>query len=516
MKAEAEIRRREAPLVPGAHRVVRRLTADEGPYPGVLVTRGDAVAVLRNLDELREWEGLRHAGAGHVAGPVDLVRRIDGHEVLLPWCTERLSTFIGQRGSGEPALSGGEVSTLVVSLLRGIDELAASSGADAVGEWWLTDEGCPVFVIGAGSDARSSAADLIRALERERSDRVQRRLLAAISDGLRQALDRPDVPRRQLLAWESELLEIATPRPLMRIDELAPETQEADVLHRVRASLTTASPPSVPRGDARAPAGRRHASTGRRRASEGRRASSRRRKVLSWGWGLGAAVEVLAPLSEGARRLSGRITRRRGATPSREGQGAAHTDTAPGGRSRRRTPKILVGAGAAGLVLLTGALWPGEAAEPPSSGRDKVSGIDEEAGSAGMDADVGRSPAPMESADDTRADEVPGMQSDDDPAAVVATLLREIEECHRAADQECIDAVAPGSVGVVAALGAGRESGSKGESVLLDLYGDIAVVRTTGSPAGDGESAASRVLVLVRVAEKWLVRDVYDAADQPE
>ncbi len=54
---------------------------------------------------------------------------------------------------------------------------------------------------------------------------------------------------------------------------------------------------------------------------------------------------------------------------------------------------------------------------------------------------------------------------------------------------------------------------------LVDEYGDIAVIRATGS--GDNSSAGSPghqgewILVLARTDEKWLVRDVYDVADQP-
>jgi hypothetical protein len=52
----------------------------------------------------------------------------------------------------------------------------------------------------------------------------------------------------------------------------------------------------------------------------------------------------------------------------------------------------------------------------------------------------------------------------------------------------------------------------------VDVYGDVAVIRMRSASAdGDGEGRAQheRMIVLVRIAEKWLVRDAYDVADQP-
>ncbi|MCK2036915.1 hypothetical protein KZC51_12305 [Microbacterium sp. SSW1-49] len=57
---------------------------------------------------------------------------------------------------------------------------------------------------------------------------------------------------------------------------------------------------------------------------------------------------------------------------------------------------------------------------------------------------------------------------------------------------------------------------------LVDEYGDAAVIRLTPEQQGKADvrrgadSRAGRVLVLVRINEKWLVRGVYDVADQPE
>ncbi|PZU30433.1 MAG: hypothetical protein DI577_07780 [Microbacterium sp.] len=46
-------------------------------------------------------------------------------------------------------------------------------------------------------------------------------------------------------------------------------------------------------------------------------------------------------------------------------------------------------------------------------------------------------------------------------------------------------------------------------TTLLDEYGGVAVFRV------ESAALAPQILVLVSVNGKWLVRDVYDVADQP-
>ena len=106
--------------------------------------------------------------------------------------------------------------------------------------------------------------------------------------------------------------------------------------------------------------------------------------------------------------------------------------------------------------------------------------------------------------------------------------------CADTGDAVCAEAVADGSSDVIAALvgdgsdigyggDAGAAGGADSSSVeLVDEYGDAAVVRFTprengnADTPGDAEPGDGQILVLVRINEKWLVRDVYDVADQPE
>lgn len=504
MKAQQEITRRESQLVPGAHRVVRRLSAEEGPYPGTLVTRGDGVAVLRDVDEVSGWDGWLHAGNRHVVGPLDLVRRADGHDVLLPWCTEQVAGFIGQRGLGEPALSAGEVGTLVVSLLRGVDESISSGTLGSGGEWWLTDEGCPTFVIGAESraDARAAAAELVAALEDGCADRALRRLLGAIRDGLRATLQRPDVPRRQLLGWEAELLEIAAPRPLLRLEHRA-EVRESDVARGVR-DLVVSEPTREARTRSRGRAGR---------------SAQTRGGVARSRWSSGSTVVSLVRRSaERATELRARIGRRKAETrqmPSEPGHPSTGVESTRAGRGRR-APKIVVGLGAAALVLAGGALWPGGATGEQTGARP-IETAPGEAGDSAVETARTTEERPSPQSDESSGSAEPfGEPREQDPVAAAPRLLRAIEECADSGDAECRGAVAAGSVGVVDALSSGRERGAEPEFTLLDVYGDIAVLRVAESLAEGGDGQGSLVLVLVKTAEKWLVRDVYDAADQPE
>ncbi|QNA91225.1 hypothetical protein [Microbacterium sp. Se63.02b] len=70
---------------------------------------------------------------------------------------------------------------------------------------------------------------------------------------------------------------------------------------------------------------------------------------------------------------------------------------------------------------------------------------------------------------------------------------------------------------MVAALGAAADASPGIE--LVDEYGDVAVVRLLVDPTAEGkadaDTAEQLMVVLIRAHEKWLVRDVYDVADQP-
>lgn len=486
--ADVEIEDRGTALLPGVHRVVRALDPTEGPFAGTLVTRGDAVAVRVDAASLAGWVGWRFAGAEHVAGPVDVIRRADGHDVLLPWCTDRVLGFLVRRTAADSALSSGECSTLVVSLLRGLDELGESADAVQTGVWWLTDGGRPTFVIGAGEDPRAGAAEIVARLREECVDKALGRVLTTIEEGLVKGLRQPRVPRRSLEDWEQELLATAAPRPLRR---------EVHPPERARGAVGAVAPLDLAhsRGSSR----RHH-----------RLPSDRRRGAV-----------LFARNSDLPRRLRSVVeqARIRVSTRSDGRTGKAKTPKTPpegvGARSGRR--RMVVFAGAAAIaVLVGGLLWPtGDRAESTDAAESAVASPEPTGASTAPADEVPRAAEGGEEAEQgPRASAAPG-----GPVASATALLKVIAACDAADDQLCADAVAPGSVGVVDTVAAVADTST---IELVDEYGDVAVVRLSVPPVSSDEEAESgaessdRMLVLARHNEDWLVRDVYGVADQPD
>jgi 23S rRNA G2069 N7-methylase RlmK/C1962 C5-methylase RlmI len=99
-------------------------------------------------------------------------------------------------------------------------------------------------------------------------------------------------------------------------------------------------------------------------------------------------------------------------------------------------------------------------------------------------------------------------------------LLAAITRCRRAGDDGCSVAVAPESTGAIEALRVFE--GEPPAVELVDEYGDVAVLRLTAAAAPSARteeeprrSTHERIVVLRRQDDRWLVRDVYDVADQP-
>jgi hypothetical protein len=480
----------QAPLLSRAHRVIRILDSGDEPFSGALVTDGDAVVVARDAAVLSGWEGWRFAGSEHVAAPLDLIRRPDGHDVLLPWCTERVGVFLARRsGAGEP-LTPGESSTLVVSLLRALAELGSNGCADVGGTWWLTEEGRPVFVIGVGEPARAGVCSLVERLGEQNRDRTLGRLLTAMRAGLeKNVADQPGVPQLLLERWEKELLDIASPRALRR-GALTPELAGAGARPGVVEQLQVS-----PRRASR-----------RVRAQSGARARPSRLVTVM--------RRCAAGLREGVDRLVARVAHRRG---SRADTGASagvphRAADAAASRTGPRRPLVLAGAAAA-AVLACGLLW-------PTGGEDDAAGSDRRPSPAHADGRLGsRTASPSSTA--SAADEAASKRNDStegdanavkDPVAVAAALWQLIAECGTAEDAVCERAVVPGAVGVVEAVAA--DSNALPAFAAIDQYGDIAVVRADEAEAGHADEhestgetvSAGKVLVLVRLNEKWLVR----------
>ena len=154
-----------------------------------------------------DWAGWSADATGHLLAPLDVVRRVDGHDVLLPVCTERLDDFLARRAGGAE-LSIGEVVTVAVSLLRGLTELPAASTA-VRGTWWLTDAGRPVAATGTGTEGLEDQT--LAHLRRLAADAPR---LAALLDDAAVAMTEPRRRARELERAEAALFSVADPLAL--------------------------------------------------------------------------------------------------------------------------------------------------------------------------------------------------------------------------------------------------------------------------------------------------------------
>lgn len=479
-----------ASLVPGVHRLIRAIDGKEGPFAGALVVFDDTVAVCIDIERLGAWDGWAFSDSEHVCGALDIRRRADGHDVLLPWCTQRVEAFLGRRDASDSPLTPGELGTLVVSLLRGVRELGAD--AEAVGEWWLTGDGRPLFVHGEGGSARARTAALVERMLRQQVDRGTVRILQEAASALRQPRHPADDDRR----WEQELFARAAPRAL-QLDVFAPERVSAISPRLVAADAAS--------GDAGRPH-RRHV------AGETRRTRLKNKERRSAGAGAGAgAVHVLRSLAEGARIRIEHLGERRFKRPplhaSAEGTGKP--------KSSRRRAVLLAGALGA-IVLIVGLLWPGDGGDAPAEATSRKAPTAAEPddvanrGAADRrDSGVPKTstpdPVPSEPTSDEGMAPDPGMALD-----AVPQLLDAISVCVRDVAEHCSSAVAEG--GRIPTEGIASRGASESAAALVDDYGDVAVIRLTPVDSG----ATEQMMVLERRDDIWLVRDVYDVAHQPD
>lgn len=454
------------------------------------------MAVQVDVAALAGWAGWGFTGAEHIAAPLDVVRRRDGHDVLLPWCTERVTSLLARRQVFDEHLSLGECSTLVASVLRGIDELG-EPGARESGTWWVTGEGRPVFVVGEGETACAGAARVVELVAEGCRDRGMGRVLAQVQMGLHLGEAQPRLPQRQIEEWEAALLQLAAPRPL-RCDVLTPE-RARDVARAANA-----------RPSERQALGRR-GNTGTA-TTQPRRVRRAQHSTL-----VGDALGALRlRVTEVKRRIAGML-------PDRDRRWSVHPAAAPkmdavrsradAGSATRPGRRSLLIAGAAAIAVLTGGLlWPGGESGEAAEGAGEASSASHENATplvtpeptAGDEILRGENPSPTPSDAPAPGTDTPVI----DAAAIAAapSLLRGAVACVEAAALSCPDVIAEGSTVGVAALV--EIADGEPSFTPVDEYGDVAVIRAESA-------AASNILVVVRMNEKWLVRDVYDVADQP-
>lgn len=521
--------------VGGAHRGIRMLLDGEGPFTGELVTRGDDVAVRVRAEELRGWPGWAFAGAEHVAAPLDVVMRLDGQDVLLPWCVCTAVAHLA-RGSDEGPLPHGEAVTLAVSVLRGLleidhgsrsggddsgdvrarlaerdgEEHAGGSGDRVSGVWWLTGEGRPVFVIapdpvvGVHRAPWVESAELLEALAERVEDRALRRVLTRLIDALGEPRRLSAEPER----WERELLEIAAPRALRVCVDGDAELGAIGV---------PAGMPALRQGAGRSPR-RRDLRASASRASHRVRADQREAVRARAVWRSAARASVFLAVVAGRVRhgvvdrgrrvgaLHGGVRRSDARRPARA------TDARP--ERRRWAGPALVASSVGVAIAVAGALWPNQAGTPDAVGRT-VALASATPGSSAAAVSAQSSPqatapaaprtapaTPVAASSAPASPRRPGASAQQDPQSAAGELIAAAQSCQTATEPACAQVWDSGTP-VARALRAGAV-----QPVLIEDYGDIAAIR-------NGAGAEAQMVVIIRRDAEWRIRDVYDIADPP-
>ena len=155
----------------------------------------------------------------------------------------------------------------------------------------------------------------------------------------------------------------------------------------------------------------------------------------------------------------------------------------------------LIGGAAAVIVLAVGLLWP--------TGEEAPATAD---GGASATPASGASPTPAPTA--ATVGPLPDASAPADLVQVTTELLDARREC--AGDAGCLTRVMADPATSVPA-GAIDLPADQRAIVLLDDFGGVAVLRV--DPLGAGEDA--QLVVIVRLNDEWLLRDVQDVAKQP-
>lgn len=483
--------------VADAHRRIRVLADGEGPFPGELVSIGDGLAVRMPAEELRQWRGWAFTGAEHVATPVDLALGEGATDVLLPWCVRRIAVHLAERGEIEPGgVTRGAAVTLAVSMLRGVVELATERAdgpsrrdptnpapEEPRGEWWLTDEGRPVFAIetspGTGETSSGAAQRLLHELEGRVDDRALRRLLGQLAS----ALDDPRRARAEAARWEQELLEIAAPRPLN------PPGGEGAI------SVDTTSGPTP--GRQRQQLRRRDLRVVGEPRARRRRAFARRpeRGVHRTPGILASAVKaasaVRVAIAGGVRRI--------GAPSPSHSEGSASAVSA--GRSRRWTGPAIVAGSVAVAIAAAGVLWPsgGGSADAADRAMRPQPTATARTPTDAPHPDRAHTDSPSPTAPDPG---IPGPSEQPDAERAGQELIAAAIRCGADPVPSC------GELWDGGASAAKPVRDQDGRTTMIEDYGDIAAVRS-----GDGTGA--QMVVIIRRDAEWRIRDVYDIANPP-
>lgn len=192
------------------HHAVRHVAAgSDAPWPGLLVRTeaGESRLLVDSALLGSHWKGWSAARDGHLLAPIDVSRRVGGHDVVLPAFRGTVAALIALRAEARLPFTPGEAVTLAVSVLRGLSELDGEWG-DLNGCWWLTDAGRPVLATDLGT---APLVDETRAL----LDAVDLTLGDDdLGQSMRRLIGRADAPAREVALLEARLFAVADAEPL--------------------------------------------------------------------------------------------------------------------------------------------------------------------------------------------------------------------------------------------------------------------------------------------------------------
>lgn len=441
--------------------LLRTLRPGDAPFPGDL-RAGDPPTVWVPADRLpAELWSVRDGE--HVLAPVDLARTTDGHAALFPHCPERLTTVIAR---GSATRTPGAVVTVAVSLLRGAAE--AERCGITEGCWWVDAAGRPVLAA-AGGSWRDESVALLSDLAAD----APAPLHAALHDAAALlAEQRPSGRRRE--EAEEALFAAAEPAPL-RIEAphpsaVTPPPSRATSLRPADDDGAAVVPPRDPPWATQ--------------LVDGELLTRVRGAVSDLIASTSRTVDALRSRRRSSVRVSGR----------------AGVEAATSGRvhRRRRGMPVVVATAVGVAVVAAGLSWPSGDEVPVAATLPPGLPGGSSAASAAPTGEDAAAPHPSSASPASTA------RAGSDH---VDRLLTALSSCARNAEPGCggilEDATAPPPTGVVANDSVDRAA------ALLDEYGGVSVYRVFA------EGLPTQVLVLVDVNGRWLVRDVYDVADQP-
>lgn len=462
-------------------RAIRRVAPPDAPCDATLALVDGVGYLLVDSDDESITNVMSFVGAEHIWAPLDVWRRYDGHDIMMPRVVEPLEIFLERRC--DDVLRAGEIVTLSCSVLRGVGELRNHrDGGGSGGRWWTTDAGRPVFALVSGESVAVASARVLSMLAEFAHDRE---LVKVLDDAARACT----APEEMVLAEiESRLISLAAPQPV----ELSQLGENRELVREPRAAAALREQ-------------RRAAFDHPAQSAPTRRPARFIALILDIATRARAHVARMSLPARRAPVASDNATPRpRNARPT------AAADKAAPAPSRKKVWGVAVAL--AGVIVVGGLLWPSgdSGSSPRASATRAATGEPDQAvndASPGSETAVPPQPqavvptpaVPAQAAPEPAVPEPPAatalVAADGQPelTEVAATLFSGAVVCEAA--QSCGAFFADVAlVGMIPASGVVE---------LIDDYGGVAVFAVTPP------EAKPLTVVIEKRGDNWMIREVY-------